>query len=64
MTKVEQHNLIEELAPYERKMGRYDQEEFAMFRKRDKDDEDLDSLSQKRLVQLYEKYATKGAAGR
>ncbi len=37
-------------------MKRYDQEEFDMFVKRDKDDEDLDSISQKRLMHLYDFY--------
>ncbi len=41
---------------YTHKMKRYDQEEFEMFVKRDKDDEDLDSISQKRLMHLYDFY--------
>jgi hypothetical protein len=41
---------------FQRKMGRYDLEDFEMFVKRDKDDEDLDQRSQRRLVQLFEKY--------
>jgi hypothetical protein len=57
MTHAEQHKLIIELMEYSRKMKRYDQEEFEMFVKRDKDDEDLDTMSQKRLMQLYETYA-------
>jgi len=57
MTHAEQHKLIIELMEYSRKMKRYDQEEFEMFVKRDKDDEDLDTMSQKRLKQLYETYA-------
>lgn len=48
--------MVVELMEYERRMSRYDQEEFAMFAKRDKDDEDLDTISQKRLVQLFERY--------
>lgn len=57
MTHAEQHKLIVELMDFARKMKRYDQEEFEMFVKRDKDDEDLDTMSQKRLLQLYETYA-------
>ena len=56
MTHAEQHNLIIELKGFARKMKRYDQEEFEMFLKRDTDDEDLDTLSQKKLVRLYEQY--------
>lgn len=56
MTHAEQHRMVVELMEYERRMSRYDQEEFAMFAKRDKDDEDLDTISQKRLVQLFERY--------
>lgn len=56
MTHAEQHALIVELMDYARRMKRNDQEEFEMFVKRDKDDEDLDTLSQKRLIQLHGLY--------
>jgi hypothetical protein len=56
MTHAEQHKMILELMDSARKMKRYDQEEFEMFVKRDKDDEDLDTVSQKRLLQLYDQY--------
>jgi len=56
MTHAEQHNMIVELMDYAKKMKRYDQEEFEMFVKRDKDDEDLDALSQKKLMQLHGTY--------
>jgi hypothetical protein len=56
MTHVEQHALIVALMGYARKMKRYDQEEFEMFVKRDTDDEDLDTMSQKKLIRLYEQY--------
>jgi len=56
MTHAEQHALILDLKDYARKMKRYDQEEFEMFLKRDTDDEDLDTMSQKKLVRLYEQY--------
>jgi hypothetical protein len=48
--------MIEELKDYSRKMSRYDLEEFDMYVKRDKDDEDLDNHSRDRLRLLYEKY--------
>jgi hypothetical protein len=56
MTHAEQRERIEELMDYRRNMTRQEQEEFEMFLKRNKDDEDLDTLSRKRLVDLYEKY--------
>jgi galactose-1-phosphate uridylyltransferase len=56
MTHAEQHTLIVELKDHMKKMKRYDQEEFEMFLKRDTDDEDLDTMSQKRLIRLYEQY--------
>ena len=56
MTHIEQHKMILELKDWMHKMKRRDQEEFEMFLKRDKDDEDLDQISTKRLRQLYEHY--------
>jgi hypothetical protein len=61
MTHDEQHKMIIELMDFARRMKRYDQEEFEMFVKRDKDDEDLDNVSQKRLVQMYETYTRRKA---
>ena len=37
-------------------MNREEQEMFDMFRKRDRDDEDLDTLSKRKLQELYEKH--------
>jgi tRNA(Met) C34 N-acetyltransferase TmcA len=56
MTHTEQHEMLMELKDYSRKMKRSDQEDFEMYLKRDKDDEDLDQMSWKRLRQLYELY--------
>lgn len=56
MTHAQQHKMIVELMDSSRRMNRYDQEEFAMFVKRDKDDEDLDTMSQKKLIRLYQQY--------
>ncbi len=56
MTHVEQKKVIAELRDYESKMNRDEQETFRMFLKRNKDDEDLDDISKKRLMQLFEKY--------
>ncbi len=56
MTHDEQHRIILELGEYERLMKGRDPDEFAMFVKRDKDDEDLDEPSVRRLLDLYMKY--------
>jgi len=56
MSFREQKEMIEVLRDYEQKMSRQEQEDFEMFVKRHKDDEELDSLSIKRLKELYEKY--------
>ena len=56
MTKSDQHKLVEELRDRTMKMTRAEQEMFDMFRKRDKDDEDLDTISRRKLVELHEKY--------
>ncbi|HCV44199.1 MAG TPA: hypothetical protein DGH68_11995 [Bacteroidetes bacterium] len=56
MTHGEQHKLILELKDYTRRMKRRDLDEFEMFEKRDKDDEDLDKVSRQRLLVLYETY--------
>jgi len=56
MTRVEQHAMIGELKDFARFMKGKDASDFEMFVKRDKDDEDLDELSQRRLESLYEIY--------
>jgi hypothetical protein len=56
MTHVEQHRMILELRDFTRRMTRDEEEEFEMFEKRDKDDEDLDVMSQKRLETMFRKY--------
>jgi hypothetical protein len=56
MTHTEQRKLIAELKDYQRKMSRSEQEEFSMFVKRDKDDEDLDEISKNKIQRLYETY--------
>ncbi len=56
MTHIEQHKIILELKDYAHKMQRRDLEEFEMFVKRDKDDEDLDNRSRERLKELYDQY--------
>ncbi len=56
MTSVEQHKIIRELRDYAMKMSRAEQEQFDMYRKRDRDDEDLDRLSKQKLQEMYDKY--------
>jgi hypothetical protein len=56
MTIVEQHNIIKLLSEYSHKMRGKDLDEFEMMRKRDKDDEELDALRRKRLLELFERY--------
>ena len=56
MTRVEQHKLVESLREYQNKMKGREADDFDMFHKRDRDDEELDDLSRRRLLELYEKY--------
>ena len=56
MTKVEQHNIIDVLRDYLHKMSGDDLDDFEMLRKRDRDDEDLDAISRRRLTEIYVKY--------
>ncbi len=56
MSYRDQQKYIEALKKYERKMSPKEAEELKMFLKRQKDDEDFDSVSFKRLKELYDKY--------
>jgi hypothetical protein len=56
MTKVEQHKMIETLRDYQQKMRGRDLDEFEMMRKRDRDDEELDAITRRRLLELYTLY--------
>ncbi|MEK6756060.1 MAG: hypothetical protein AABZ02_07910 [Bacteroidota bacterium] len=59
MVKIEQHRMIQDLKDYVSKMGRQDQYDFEMFMKRDKDDEELDSLSYKKLEEMHKRYVVR-----
>lgn len=59
MTISEQHRLVRELVDHEGKMTREERALFDMLRKRDKDDEDLDLLSKKALVDMHTRYAVR-----
>jgi hypothetical protein len=52
----EQQKYLDLLKKYERKLNRKETEEYKMFLKMQKDDEDFDSVSLKRLKELYDKY--------
>jgi hypothetical protein len=56
MTKVEQHAMIETLHEYAHTMRGRDLDDFEMMRKRDRDDEELDAMRRKRLLELFERY--------
>ena len=51
--------LIQELRDFEAKMQKDDLYDFQMLKKRDKDDEELDRLSRRRLEELHKKYVLK-----
>jgi hypothetical protein len=52
----EQKKLLDTLLKYERNFTRQESDEYKMFLKRQKDDEDFDSVSMKRLKELHDKY--------
>lgn len=56
MSFREQREMLENLRDLEHKMTRDEREDFQMFVKRHKDDEELDALSIKRLTELHKKY--------
>ena len=59
MDLKEQRTFIRELRDAAEKMNREDLNDFRMFQKRDKDDEELDLLSQRRLEELHGKYVVR-----
>ena len=56
MSFREQQKYLDTLKKYERKFDHKESEDYKMFLKRHKDDEDFDSLSLKRLKEIYDKY--------
>ncbi len=56
MSFRDQQKYLETLKKYERKFDRKELEEYKMFVKMQKDDEDFDSVSMRRLKELYDKY--------
>lgn len=56
MSYREQKKLIAELKPFHTKMERADYDAFSLFVKREKDEEEFDTLSMGRLRELHGKY--------
>ena len=52
----EQKRYIEALRRYERQLNPKELEEYKMFVKRHKDEDEFDSVSMKRLKELHDKY--------
>ena len=59
MTHDEQKRMILELRDYTHRMTRDEEEVFRMYIKRNKDDEDLDNVSQRRLADMYDRYVVR-----
>jgi hypothetical protein len=56
MSFRDQQKYLDELKKHERKFNRKESEDYKMFLKRYKDEEEFDSVSMKRLKELYDKY--------
>jgi hypothetical protein len=59
MTSVEQHKMIQKLKSVVMKMSVDERRAFDMMAKRDRDDEELDSLTMAKLKQLHAKFYPK-----
>jgi hypothetical protein len=58
MSYRDQQKYLEMLRKYEKKFTRDEADQYKMFLKMHKDEEDFDSVSLKKLKELYEKYYT------
>ena len=56
MSFKDQQKFLEALRKYEKKFDRKEAEDYKMFLKMQKDEEEFDSLSLERLQELYSKY--------
>lgn len=56
MSFRDQKKYLELLKKYESKFDRKELEDYKIFLKRDKDEEDFDSVSLKRLKDIYDKH--------
>lgn len=52
----EQKKYLDVLKKYERNFTRQESDEYKLFIKRDKDDDEFDTVSMKRLKELHDKY--------
>ena len=52
----DQKKYLETLKKHERNFTRQEYDEYKLFVKRDKDDDEFDTVSMKRLKELYDKY--------
>jgi hypothetical protein len=52
----EQKKYLDVLKKYERNFTRQESNEYKLFIKRDKDDDEFDTVSMKRLKELHDKY--------
>ena len=59
MTSVEQRKMVEKLKSVVMKMGADERREYEMMVKRDRDDEELDSLTMTKLKQYHSKFFPK-----
>lgn len=59
MTSVEQRKMIQKLKQATMKMDLNERQAFEMMAKRDRDDEELDSLTMTKLKQMHTKYFPK-----
>lgn len=59
MSRREQQKYLDYLKKCEKKFTLRELEEYKMFIKRQKDDEDFDTVSIRRLKELYDKYYEK-----
>jgi len=58
MAYRDQQKYLDFLKRFENKMDRNELEDYKKFIKRQKDDEDFDTISMKRLKDLYDKFFT------
>ena len=56
MSFRDQQKLLDVLKKYERNFSYEDKKAYDMFIKRQKDDEDFDTISMKKLKELHDKY--------
>ena len=52
----EQKKYLETLKKYEKNFTRQESDEYKLFIKRDKDDDEFDTVSMKRLKEIHDKY--------